>query len=300
MSQQIYSMIEAIPAWQSSVITPLHGGLTNQNYRIDVDGESFVMRICGKNTEFLGIDRRHERACATIAAHVGVGPEVIPFTQFSNVLCTRFVRGITLSAEAACRPSVLRRIVKSIRQYHNGPAFPSLFSPFATVRNYYALALQHKVSLPTTLPQIFNLMEQIETALADVTTLCPCHNDLLASNFIDDGEKIWVLDWEYAAMGDLFFDLGNFAVNQGLDSVQCQLLLQYYFGTIRSADLAHLHLMRLASDLREGFWGLLQSGISSLDFDYQEYANKHLNRFLTNATHSQFAEWLVAVRNKAC
>ena len=98
-------------------------------------------------------------------------------------------------------------------------------------------------------------------------------------------------------MGDLFFDLGNFAVNQSLNDEQCKLLLQYYFGEVRPVDLAHLHLMRLISDLRESFWGFLQLGISELDFDYREYAIHHLNRFLQNVDTSQFSQWLQDVQH---
>ena len=97
-------------------------------------------------------------------------------------------------------------------------------------------------------------------------------------------------------MGDIFFDLGNFAVNQSLNEEQCELLLRYYFGEVRSAELAHLHLMRLGSDLRESFWGFLQMGISELDFDYREYAHHHLNRFLRNVETSPFEQWLEDVR----
>ncbi|HLL78992.1 MAG TPA: hypothetical protein VKT25_05800, partial [Ktedonobacteraceae bacterium] len=95
--------------------------------------------------------------------------------------------------------------------------------------------------------------------------------------------------------GDLFFDLGNFAVNQSLDAERCELLLAYYFGQATAAHLAHLHLMRLASDLRESFWGFLQLGVSELDFDYQTYAHHHLNRFLKNVEESPFVQWLSEV-----
>ena len=105
-----------------------------------------------------------------------------------------------------------------------------------------------------------------------------------------------IIDWEYAGMGDRFFDLGNFAVNQSLNEEQCEDLLQHYFGMVRTPDLAHLHLMRLTSDLRESFWGFLQLGISTLDFDYHEYAYRHLNRFLQNAATPQFTQWLHAIQ----
>ncbi len=299
MNQQIEHILKQVPGWNAAeaIVTPLLGGITNQNYRVDIGGESFVLRIGGKGTHLLGIDRARERTCTAIAAQMGVGAQVVHFlaSESEEVLITRFIPGTAIAPETAAQPQTLRRIVDSIRRYHNGPEFPGAFSPFQTVRNYHKLALEHGVSFPDTLPQVFALMEQIEEALGKLEHPKPCHNDLLASNFIDDGHIIWILDWEYAGMGDLFFDLGNFAVNQSLNEQQCELLLRYYLGKVRPADLAHLHLMRLASDLRESFWGFLQLGISELDFDYAEYAHHHLLRFLQNIAVSPFDQWLYEV-----
>jgi len=294
MEQRIQHILEHIPGWSGRdlVVAPLTGGITNQNYRVEVGGETFVLRVGGKGTHLLGIDRGREHACTAIAAQLGIGAEVMHFLASEDVLVTRFIVGDGITAEAAAQPEMLRRITEVFKRYHTGPAFPGSFSPFATVRTYHALALEHGGSFPTILPLVYTLMEQIEEAIGPVEQPKPCHNDLLASNFIDDGERIWLLDWEYAGMGDIFFDLGNFAVNQSLSYEQCELLLLYYFGEVRPADVAHLHLMRLSSDLRESFWGFLQIGISELDFNYTEYALHHLNRFLDNAATQQFSEWL--------
>lgn len=293
MDQRVRRILAHMLEWRGkeAVVTPLAGGITNQNYRVVVDGESFVLRIGGKGTHLLGIDRAREYACASIAAQVGVGAQVVRFLADDDALITRFVVGEGITPESASQPRRLGRIVDTMRRYHSGPAFPGTFSPFAVVRDYHQLALQHGVSFPETLPRVFALMSAIEQAIGPTPSV-PCHNDLLASNFIDDGARICIIDWEYAAMGDRFFDLGNFAVNQELADEQCMLLLQRYFGEARPSDLAHLHLMRLASDLRESFWGFLQLGISALDFDYREYAQQHLDRFLRNADTPQFGQWL--------
>ncbi len=300
MDQHIERILSRIPGWSvaDAVVTPLVGGITNQNYRVDIGGETFVLRIGGKGTHLLGIDRGRESICTAIAAQVGVGAEVIHFLADEEVLVTRFIVGRGITPEMAAESGTLHRIVDSMKRYHAGPAFPGTFSPFETVRNYHRLALERGVSFPDTLPRVFALMAEVEYALAEsgAVQIKPCHNDLLASNFIDDGHTIWILDWEYAGMGDIFFDLGNFAVNQSLIDEQCELLLRFYFGEVRPADLAHLHMMRLGSDLRESFWGFLQLGISELDFDYREYAHHHLNRFLQNAASPHFAQWLRDVR----
>ncbi|MEO8973989.1 MAG: phosphotransferase, partial [Ktedonobacteraceae bacterium] len=244
----------------------------------------------------LGIDRGREHTCTAIAAQLGVGAEVIHFLANEDALVTRFIVGEAISSATAAQPDVLRRIVDAIHRYHMGPEFPGTFSPFATVRNYATLALKYSVTFPDTLPHVFALMEQIEEAIGPTLDPRPCHNDLLASNFLDDGQTIRILDWEYAGMGDLFFDLGNFAVNQELNEEQCDLLLHLYFGEVSAADSAHLNLMRLGSDLRESFWGFLQLGVSDLDFDYRDYAHHHLDRFLHNAATPQFDTWLQDIK----
>jgi thiamine kinase-like enzyme len=218
MDQHIELILNHVPGWHAAdaTVAPLIGGITNQNYRVDIGGETFVLRIGGKGTHLLGIDRGRESICTAIAAQVGVGAEVIHFLPAEDVLITRFIDGTAITPEIAGQHDIVRRIVDSMKRYHAGPAFPGTFSPFETVRSYHTLALEHNVAFPETLPRVFALMEQIEQALATsgTTYTRPCHNDLLASNFIDDGLAIRILDWEYAGMGDLFFDLGNFAVNQ--------------------------------------------------------------------------------------
>lgn len=299
MDERIWHILAQIPGWGDSdlVVAPLPGGITNQNYRVDNGKETFVLRVGGQGTHLLGIDRGREHACTAIAAQLGIGAEVIHFLASEDVLVTRFIVGKGITPETAAQPETLKRIVDVLKRYHAGPAFPGRFSPFETVYNYHTLALEHDVDFPATIPQVFALMEQIKAALGPLQQPKPCHNDLLASNFLDDGQNIWLLDWEYAGMGDIFFDLGNFAVNQALSYQQCELLLAYYFGTVRPSDLAHLHLMRLGSDLRESFWGFLQIGISELDFDYREYAQHHLNRFLENVATPQYSQWLHAVHS---
>lgn len=291
---RIARILAQIPALDVSepMITPLSGGITNENFRVDVRGESFVLRIGGGDTHLLGINRQHEYICSTIAAELGIGAEVVQFLEGEGVLVTRFIQGTNLVPEDGARPEIMARIVASIRRCHEGPAFPGRFSPFEAVRGYHRLATERGVCFPTTLPGALARMAQIEEALGAPPRLHPCHNDLLAQNFIDDGETIRILDWEYAGMGDMFFDLGNFAANHELKEAQSEELLRAYFADVRVGDLARLHLMRVSSDLREAFWGFLQAGISKLDVDYPSYAQKHLDRFLHQAEAPEFGRWL--------
>ena len=261
-----------------AAIEPLAGGITNRNYRLDIGAGSYVLRVGSRGAEKLGISRRREYRCSLIAARSGIGPEVIGFFPGSRLLITRFVPGRQVSQAKAAQGAFLRRIAASLRRLHDGPSFPGFFSPFEAVRRCHRLARERHVPLPPALNAALAAMGRIEKALAPFPRR-PCHNDLLSGNLIDDGRTLSILDWEYAAMGDPFFDLGNFAANQNLSPESCRTLLRAYGGTFdRGWD--RLQLYRLASDLRESLWGFAQAGISRLDFNFLAYAGKYLSRFL--------------------
>jgi thiamine kinase-like enzyme len=290
----VRELLDRVPRWRgrSLRVEPLSGGLTNRNFRVEAGGEAFVLRAFSAGAELLGIDRAHECACTRIAAEIGVGPELIHAAPADDLLVVRFVDAPPLSAEQARRPEVLARIAAALRRVHSGPAFPGEFSPFRTVREYFQHARALGVGFPAATAEAMARLREIEAALAPVQECRPCHNDLLAANLLDDGQAVWIIDWEYGGMGDPFFDLGNFAVNQGLSDADVEVLLRAYCGAVRGGDLAQLRLMQLASDLRESFWGFLQSGVSRLDFDYHGYGARHLERFRAGAADPRFASWL--------
>jgi thiamine kinase-like enzyme len=279
------------------IVTPLSGGMTNQNYRLNRDGEAFVLRVFGDNTELLGIDRARERACTEIAAKTGVGAEVDHLIAGDDVLVTRFIDGATLAPAAAAEPATLKRIVRSIRRCHDGPRFPGSFSPFQDIRSYRRLALERGVQLPASHPAVIAQLDGIEAALGALTRLKPCHNDLLTSNLIDDGTRVWIIDWEFAGMGDPFFDLGLLAADADLDDAQRERLLHEYFGAVRERDVAHLRLMGMVADLREAFCPFLLSAISGLGVDYIAYGMRRYNRFLSQVHTPSFEDWLRLVRD---
>jgi len=177
--------------------------------------------------------------------------------------------------------SMLKRIVEQIRKFHDhARSFPGQFSVFDIARQYRDFAQSHDVELPQETSQAFDQFAQIERALKGHEKIGPCHNDLLPGNFIDDGKRIWILDWEYSASGNTYFDLANFAASNQLSEAQCESVLKAYFGDFRESHFAQVRLLMIASDLRESFWGFVQVAISKLDFDYREYARKHFYRFL--------------------
>jgi thiamine kinase-like enzyme len=202
---------------------------------------------------------------------------------------TRFIVGMPVSDEAVRQPETLRRVADSLRRIHDGPAIPGLFVPLRIVEAYRALALERGVPIPAEYDIAAAIGRRIEAALlANPIELRPCHNDLLNSNFIDDGTRIRIIDWEYAGMGDPFFDLGNFSINHDLPTESDAILLTAYDGEIRPDRLARLTLMRIVSDFREAMWGVLQQAISTLDIDFVAYAQASFDRLLANAARPDF------------
>ena len=258
-------------------IEPLGGGITNHNFKVDVDGEAFVLRIAGADTALLGIDREAEHAAAEVAAGLGVGPEVVDFVGGS--LVTRFVEGRPVPVDEIRRPEVLRETADLLRRIHEGPAFPATFDSFRVVEVYRQRAEEHGVRIPEAYDEAKARADGIERKLGP-QPMRPCHNDLLNANFIRGPDGIRIVDWEYAGMGDRFFDLANFSVNHELSGEESNVLLTAYFREARDDDREHLRLMRFMSDFREAMWGVLQQGISKLDFDYVDYANRHFERAL--------------------
>jgi thiamine kinase-like enzyme len=274
-------------------VAPLPGGITNLNYKLSVGGQSFVLRIGGAETELLGIDRRCEHLAHRAAASLGIAPEIFFLIEPELYLVTRFIDGRPLSPAEIGRPDNLRRVAAAMRAYHLLTPIPCTFSPFRTVEAYAETSIRHGVELRADFADLMQQLRQIEGALLEApASIRLCHNDLLNANFLDDG-ALRILDWEYAGMGDPFFDLGNFAVHHELSDEQDQILLESYFGAPQApAQFAHLQLMKIASDFREAMWGMLQVGISQLDFDFRGYADRHFARMLTHLRDPRLESWL--------
>jgi len=274
------------------VLTALSGGITNRNFLVSWPDapDRYVIRLAGNDTHLLGISREVEHAATVAAAGVGVGPEVTAFIRPEGYLVTRFIEGSPVSDEAVRRPETLERVAASLRRIHDGPPIPGLFVPLRIVEAYRALAAARGVPIPPEYDLSAAVGRRIELAfLAAPLEPRPCHNDLLNANFIDDGTRIRIVDWEYAGMGDPFFDLGNFSINHELTPDQdAYFLAAYDGGEARPARLARLTLMRVVSDFREAMWGVLQQGISTLDVDFVAYAGEHFDRLLANASGPAF------------
>lgn len=298
MTLSLEEAIARVPQWAGSggyKVTPLGGGITNNNFKIDINEETFVIRISGENTELLGINRQNEYAANSIAGKLGIGPEVFFFIQPEGYLVTRFLNELPILPDEIRQPENIRRVTDVLRKIHSMPVLPGSFDVFQVIEDYSKIARRLNVAFPTNYNWLIEYEQAARKALQSrPATPLPCHNDLLNANFLSN-IQIYILDWEYAGMGDNFFDLANFSDHHNLSDEQDRWLLHCYFGETSPHQWAHLKIMKIMSELREATWALVQIGISKLDFDFCAYADKFFGRATQNIQNSKWKEWLKEV-----
>jgi len=293
MSDLFEAAVERVWPGRQARFEVLGGGITNHNVKVELDGDAYVLRIVGKDTNLLGIDRSVELAATEAAAAVRVGPEVVTFVEPEGWLVTRFIEGEIPPVERMRELDMLARVAEALRAFHGGRAIPGRFDSFRVVEAYRETALARGGAIPEAYEWAHGIAQRIERSRAGAE-LKPCHNDLLNANFLDDGERLRILDWEYAGMGDVFFDLANFSINHELDAAGSATLLDAYVGEVRSGDARALELMRFMSDFREAMWGVVQTAVSELDFDFVGYASEHFERLARTASEPSFQAALAA------
>jgi thiamine kinase-like enzyme len=210
-------------------------------------------------------------------------------------LVTYFVEGTEMSAAELREPATLVEVAAALRSFHRcAERLRTSFSSFRIVETYAARTRERGGEVPAAYEGAHAAAARIEAALARrAEAKVPCHNDLLAANFIRSPQGVRIVDWEYAGMGDRFFDLGNFAVNNELQEEDERALLAAYFGEPTGGSrLAALRLMRFMSDFREAMWAVLQGTISDLEFDFGDYADRHFARLGATAASPDFDAWL--------
>jgi thiamine kinase-like enzyme len=260
---------------------PLTGGITNQNFVVEDAGQRYFVRI-GDDIPIHGVMRFNELAASRAAAAAGVSPEVVHHEP--GALVMEFVEGETLDEARVREPAMLARIVPLIKRCHNeipihlrGPTL--MFWVFQVVRDYAGTLRDADSRVLGTLPRLLEISSTLEREVGPIQLVFG-HNDLLAANFIDDGRRLWLIDWDYAGFNSPLFDLGGLASNNRLDPVQEAEILSEYFGAPADASLMRRYCaMKCASLLRESMWSMVSELHSSLDFDFVGYTHENLARF---------------------
>src|SRR5919109_1241163 len=246
----IEEVVDRIEAWRGREVamTELSGGLTNTNHLVMVDGERYVVRIPGASTELLAIDRDNERHNAAAAATTGVSPAIVEVLEDLDVMVIEYIEGTTMTGESLRSPEQVRRIASSLLRLHAGPRFRKDFD-------------------------MFRLTERSPATV-------PCHNDLLAENYIDDGEQLWIVDFEYSGNNDPAFELGDTAQECAFDPDLRATLCEAYFGEATPALLARMELQAVMADVGWTLWAAIQAEISTIDYDFWGWAVERWDRAL--------------------
>lgn len=277
-------------------ITPLSGGLTNTNFRVEADGVPYVVRIPGANTELLAVDRANEVYNARAASAAGIAPRVLEYLDDVNVMVLEFIRGETMSIARLNQAGGAARMAASLRQLHAGPRFLHDFDMFRLADYYLGIASEYEVTIPEGYPAYMPRVREIEAAFArNPLASVPCHNDLLAENYIAAGDKLWLIDFEYSGNNDPTFDLGNTAQEQQFDEEHLRTLCAAYFGKPYPDKLARMKLNMVMSDVGWTLWAAIQAKISTIEYDFWGWANERWGRATRKMDAPEFRDWLANV-----
>jgi thiamine kinase-like enzyme len=279
-------------------ISVLPGGLTNQNFRVTTGRGTYVARLWSDGGQLLGIDRDHEYRNSLLAAEAGVGAPVIEYRPQDRVLVLGYLEGKTLGNADVAEPAMIPRIAAACRALHGAQRFASDFDMFEIQPRYHQVATSAGMRIPAGYEDLRPAFEADRAALAvrDEGTV-PCNNDLLAANFIDDGERIWLIDYEYAGNNDACFELGNVAGECHLDHDALAALVTAYYGRARRSRIARSELFSLVARYGWTLWGAIQHATSELDADFWSWAMERFEAAAAGFTSPRFARLLTEAQD---
>jgi thiamine kinase-like enzyme len=274
-------------------VSQLSGGLTNVNYLVAADGMKYVVRIPGRSTELLAVDRENERHNASAASTTGVSPRVVEVLRDWDVMVLEFVEGRTMSGELLRSPEQAKRISDSLKRLHTARPFRKDFDMFRLTEFYLSVCKEHAVSIPEGFPDRLDRVVEIERSFAAHPVAgVPCHNDLLAENYIDDGRQLWIVDFEYSGNNDPCFELGDTAQECEFDQDLRAILCEAYFGRMREDRLARMNLQALMADVGWTLWAAIQAKISTIEYDFWGWALERWERASTIFDSEVFGRWI--------
>ena len=283
-------------AGRPRTVEELPGGLTNRNYKVTTPDGTFVARIASGGTELLAIDRECEYRNSVTAAAAGAGPAVLEYRPGHRLLVLRYIEGRTLRpADVAAEPNI-PRIARACRRLHAGGRFGNDFYMFDIQRGYLAVARSRGFRIPAGYDDLLPPFTAAEKALAGrpVATV-PCHNDLLAANFIDDGDRIWLIDYELSGNNDPCFELGNIAAESHLSGDALAALVTAYYGRPRRSMTARARLLGLVGMYGWALWGAIQNGASPIEYDFWSWAMERFEGAAAGFTATAFPRLLEEV-----
>jgi thiamine kinase-like enzyme len=297
----IEEVVAKIEDWKGKNVSvqPLSGGLTNTNYKVEVDGKSYFVRVPGASTELLAIDRKNEYHNTKAAAQAGVGPRVLYHLPEYDVMVLEFLQGKTMSKDSLNVPGMPTRMAQAIKKLNAGPRFFSDFNMFRLTEYYLNICRDRDIRTPEGYLDRRPTVAGIEKAMSvNPVPTVPCNNDLLAENYIDDGRQLWLIDYEYSGNNDPCFELGNTCQEMQFNDEQISEVCSAYFGSAAPDKIARMKLNMIMSDVGWGLWAAIQAKVSTIDFDFWGWAEERWGRAVGKMDSAEFPVWLRDVVKK--
>ena len=292
---QLFNKVERLRPRTS--ITELSGGLTNRNFLVQTPDEKYVARVSSNSSSLLSIDRGSEFINSTIAGKGKVGAEVLDYLPGEGLLLISYIKGKTYGAEDV--GANLKRIATSLLSLHALDSFDHEFNMFTTQKNYQAIVQEQGFRLPEGYLDFGSKVDEIKRAMSVLFEgLVPCNNDLLPGNFIDDGQKIWLIDYEYSGNNDACFEIGNVWAEAFLPIDALEVLVSAYYGEYRPDKVARAWLWALMAKYGWTLWASIQSSVSDLDFDFWEWGMSKYDLASSEFTSDYFKKALAQVTQK--
>ena len=295
----IEEVVDKIPEWEDKKISiaPLSGGLTNSNFKVEVDGNPYFVRVPGESTELLAINRENEYHNSKAAFEAGVGPKVLYHLPEYSVMVLEFLNGRTMSKDSLNEAGMPTRMAQAIKKLNQGPRFLLDFNMFRLTEYYLSLCKERAIKIPDGYSERMSTIAQIEKAMSiNPLTTVPCNNDLLAENYIDDGNKLWLIDYEYSGNNDPTFELGNTCQEMQFNDAQISEVCAAYFGEATADKIARMKLNMIMSDAGWGLWAAIQAKISTIDFDFWDWAIERWGRAEKKMDSVEFEGWIGEVQ----
>lgn len=292
---ELERLFDEIPllAGRPRSIEELSGGLTNHNLKVTTPDGVFVARCNQSDTELLGIDRDAEHRNSRAAHRAGVGARVYDYRPELGVMVIGYIDGVTYQNDTFQGDGVVARVADACRRLHAGPAFVNEFDMFSRQRRYLSIVHDRGFDLPPGYEDHTARFEQIRTALAArADPPVPCNNDLLAGNFVDDGDKLWLIDYEYAGNNEASFELGNIGTECDLAPEQLEELVTAYYGRPLRNKIARTRLQSIVSQYGWSLWGAIQAATSPLDFDFHAWSMERYEKAAEAFTGTSFPNLL--------
>jgi len=300
---RVYAALERIPLFKGArreaiELEPL-GSLTNSTFKVTMGGVSYALRLPGKDTADY-IDRIAEEHNARIATAAGINAGIFYFDSGDGTMLSRFIEGTAMDEERFERdPLFPIRAGRTLRRVHDlGPVFETRFDVFTMLDNYLEILRKMRMPLPEGYFEVERGVEAVWQALeASPMPLVACHNDPWPGNFVDTGERLYLIDWEFSGMNDPMWDLGDLSVEAGFGPEQDRTMMEAYFGGAASPALySRLALYKVMSDLLWAFWGFIQVANDNPRDDFLAYARGRFERCKARLDDADFGKHLNAAR----